>query len=229
MAKKQAGENIDKEKQGGALHKAGTALGILLILLLLPMIACNVTLIVKSFLRPEKVPTIFGVAPLIVLSGSMREEIQVNDLIFVKEQDPDTLEVGDVIAYQSVDRGKETIAHRIIGITTTPAGRRQFTTKGDNNNAADTDPVETYQVVGRYFLRLPGLGKAAQFLQTTWGIILSVGIPMLLFLIYDVVRRTRYRRGGKYIDNAEFERLSALAAKAEEAPAQEENPHENEK
>jgi len=223
MAKKQADDT--KEKQGGALHGIGTAIGILLILLLLPMIACNMTLIIKSYLRPEKVPTVFGVAPLIVLSGSMREEIQVNDLIFVKEADPDTLVVGDVIAYQSMDSGNETIAHRIVEIST-QAGRRQFITKGDNNNVADTDPVEKHQVVGRYFLRLPGMGKAAQFLQTTWGIILCVGIPAALFLSYDMLRRASYRRGGKYIDNEELERLKALAAKAEEAPAQPEAPPE---
>jgi len=217
MAKKQVVET--QEKQSGALHGIGTAAGILLILVLLPLIACNVTLILKGYLEPQKVPAIFGTAPLIVLSGSMRETIQVNDLIFVKEVEPDTLQVGDVIAYKAPGEGKEVITHRIIAIST-QEGRRQFTTKGDNNNVADTDPVKEYQVVGRYFLRLAGLGRVAQFLQTTLGIILCVGIPMALFLLYDVLRRVYYNRGMKVIGKEELERLQALAAKAEEASAQ---------
>jgi len=213
MAKKQADET--KEKQGGALHKVGTAIGILLIVALLPLIACNMTLTIKSYLRPEKVPAVFGVAPLIVLSGSMMDAIQINDLIFVSEVDADALEVGDVIAYQSLDQGREVVTHRVILITE-EGGRRQFTTKGDNNNVADIDPVEAYQVVGRYFLRLAGMGKIAEFLQTTTGIILCVGIPLALFVLYDVLRRVYYGRGKKYVDEAELERLRALAAKAEE-------------
>jgi len=217
MAKKQAEKT--KEKPGGVPHIIGTVIGVLLILALLPLIACNVTLMIKSLLRPDKVPTFFGIAPLIVESGSMEDEILINDLIFVKQVDPDTLKVGDVVAFQPPTRGKKVITHRIIAISM-ESGRKQFTTKGDANNVADQEPVETYQVAGLYFARLAGMGKVAAFLQTTTGTILCVGIPMALFLLYDVLRRARYRRGVKYIDVEEYERLRAMAASGEIGPAQ---------
>ena len=216
MAEQQAEKA--KGKPGGVPHMIGTVTGVLLIVALLPMIACNVTLMIKSFLKPDQVPTFFGIAPLIVESGSMKDEILINDLIFVKQVDPDTLQVKDIIAFQPPERGKKVITHRIIGVSLED-GRKRFTTKGDANNVADPDPVEAYQVAGLYFARLAGMGKVAAFLQTTMGTILCVGIPMVLFLLYDVLRRAHYRRGVKYIDVEEYERLRAMAASGEIGPA----------
>lgn len=35
------------------------------------LLVCNVTIIVKGTLHPETPPTVLGVAPMVVLSGSM--------------------------------------------------------------------------------------------------------------------------------------------------------------
>ena len=215
MAKQQAEES--KEKPGGVPHIVGSVVGILLIVVLLPVFVCNMTLIIKSFIRPEKVPTVFGVAPLIVESGSMKDAILVNDLIFVKEVDPGALKERDIIAFQPLEKGKKVVTHRIIAITEED-GRKQFTTKGDNNNTADIDPVETFQVVGRYFARVARVGKVAEFLQTPLGMITCVGVPLVAFVLYDVLRRMQYNRKKEEEDSSdkeELERLRALAASIE--------------
>lgn len=222
MAKQQAEET--KGKPGGIPHIVGSVIGILLIIVLLPLFVCNMTLIIKSFVKPEKVPTVFGVAPLIVESGSMKDAILVNDLIFVKAVDAGALQVKDVIAFQPPEEGKKVVTHRIVEITE-ENGVRLFTTKGDNNNTVDQDPVASMQVVGRYFARIPRVGKAAQFLQTPLGMITCVGVPLIAFLTYDVLRRVLYNRKKTEEDSAdkeELERLRALAASIEmgEFPAQ---------
>jgi len=219
MVKKQAVET--KERPGGIPHIVGSVIGILLIVVLLPIFVCNMLLIIKSYTKPEKIPSVFGVAPLIVLSGSMRDVIFENDLIFVRQVKVDTLGVGDIIAFQPPGEGKKAVTHRIEEITM-EEGRKQFITKGDNNNTRDTDPVEMRDVVGRYFLRLPKVGKVAEFLQTPLGMILCVGIPLAAFLTYDVLRRVLYNRKKQEEDEAaekagqadreELERLRLLAS-----------------
>ena len=97
-----------KEKNG-LLQKIVGAVGIALCVVFVPLLLINVTLIVKSYTSPDKVPDFFGYKPFIVLSGSMEPSIMTGDMVFVKETDPDSLKVGDVIAYKS---GSAVVTHR---------------------------------------------------------------------------------------------------------------------
>ena len=98
-----------KEKNG-LLQKIVGAVGIALCVVFVPLLLINVTLIVKSYTSPDKVPDFLGYKPFIVLSGSMEPSIMTGDMVFVKETDPDSLKVGDVIAYKS---GSAVVTHRI--------------------------------------------------------------------------------------------------------------------
>jgi len=213
-----SGEKAPEETgRQGVSHYAANIIGIVIIALLLPVMAINMTLIIKSAVHPEKVPTVFGVAPLIVMSGSMQPTIMVDDLIFTKETDVNTLKVGDVIAFQPA--GVTTvITHRITKVEDKD-GRPLFTTKGDFNNDEDKDPVYPVQVVGRYTRRLPGVGKLAEFLQKPAGMIIFVAVPLVLFILYDMLRRYFYNKKHKHdtdADREELERLRALAAGLEQ-------------
>ena len=55
----------------GASNKVLTVIGIILCVILVPILIVNVTMIVKSFVNRDKVPTFGGFAPLIVLTDSM--------------------------------------------------------------------------------------------------------------------------------------------------------------
>ena len=101
-----------KEKNG-LLQKIVGAVGIALCVVFVPLLLINVTLIVKSYTSPDKVPDFFGYKPFIVLSGSMEPSIMTGDMVFVKETDPDSLKVGDVIAYKS---GSAVVTHRIVEV-----------------------------------------------------------------------------------------------------------------
>ncbi|MCL2300917.1 MAG: signal peptidase I, partial [Firmicutes bacterium] len=207
----------EQEKGKRVPHIVGNVIGIALIVVLLPIMIANTTLIIKSYTQPNKVPSFLGVSPLIVQSGSMKEAIQVNDLIFVKKVDPDTLQLKDIIAFQQL--GETTVVtHRIVDMKPDENGRVQFITKGDNNNTPDTDPCDKLQVVGKYFGRLAGVGKVALFLQQPLGMVVCVAVPLAAFLLYDVIKRVLYNRKKKGEDDAdkeELERLRALAAAVE--------------
>jgi len=210
----------DSENKGSVAHLIGNILGIVLIAILAPIMVVNVTLIIKSYARPDEVPAVFGVAPLIVQSGSMDDGvarvIKVDDLILVRQVDPDTLKAGDIVAFQPVGQ-QVVITHRIVEVDE-EGSVRKFVTQGDANNTPDSDPVYGPQIVGRYFQRFEGVGKIALYLQQPIGMVVFVAIPLALFLLYDLLRRYLYNKknkGAQDAEAAELERLRLLAAAIE--------------
>lgn len=191
-----------------------TIIGVILCVVFGLLLACNLTIIIKGSINPERPPEVLGVTPLAVLSGSMsgdaEDHIEVGDLIFVGSVDTKDLEKGDVIAFME---GNVVVTHRIVGIKET-AGGRTFTTKGDANNTIDQMPVFEEEVVGIYKGRIPKVGDFAIFLQTPVGMIMFVGVPLLAFIIYDIIRRQKYasKEDKKNAElEAELEKLRALA------------------
>ena len=204
-----------KTETTNASQKVLTVIGVVLCILFSFMLICNMTIIIKGTLYPEKPPAVFGVTPMVVLSGSMsgtaEDHIEIGDLIFVNKAEPEHLRVGDVIAFME---GKIVVTHRIIDIQTDADGNLLFYTKGDANNAADQNPVTVENLVGLYQTRIPKLGDFAIFLQTPLGMVIFIGVPLLAFIIYDIIRRQQYanRENQRTAEmEAELERLRKLA------------------
>lgn len=185
------------------MKKVKKIFAILLVILLLPILIVNIVIIAKSYINTDKVPDFMGWKPFITLSGSMETAISTGDLILVKEVDPSTLKVGDIIAYRE---DKETvITHRIIELYE-DEGQTKFVTKGDNNNTEDRNLVEFSQVEGKFQKRIPKLGNIAVFLQTPTGILIALSIPLLIYVFYRVFTR---RTDKKYeeLKKAEEEKM----------------------
>ena len=190
-------------------HRIFTILGIILCVILIPILIVNVTLIVKSVVYPDKVPDFMGYKPLIVLSGSMEPVFNPGDMVLVKEIEPDKLQMNDIIAFR---RGESVITHRIKGIAQ-GAGGKEFTTKGDNNNVEDNFKVTPDMVEGIYLLRIVKIGNAAMFLQTPMGLIIFIALPLVLFILYDLLRRqTMGKKTSKRTEELEAE-IEAMRAK----------------
>ena len=186
-------ETLRKEKPRRSVGSVLlTLIGIIICLIFIPILALNTILIVKGAMDDSKPPAAFGYTPLVVLSGSMdstefmADPIQINDLIIVKTCDADNLEVGTVISFMENDYA---VTHRIIAINTLDDGTITYTTKGDANNVQDSNPVRPENVIGEYVYQINGLGKFLLFIQSTKGMLLCIGVPLLLFIIYDVIRR----------------------------------------
>lgn len=208
-----------REEKSGVIQKVLTGVSILLCIVFSFMLICNMTIIIKGTLYPERPPSVLGITPMVVLSGSMsgdaEDHIEVGDLIFVGKTEAEELEVGDVIAFME---GKVVVTHRIIEVQTGENGEPEFITKGDANNAQDQRPVTASNLVGIYKARIPKVGDFALFLQTPMGMVLFIGLPLLAFIIYDIIRRQQYARkeSKKTAElEAELERLRKLAGERE--------------
>jgi signal peptidase len=199
-------------ERGGLRHHLFTGLGVLLIVVLLPVLVMNLTLLAKSYLNQDQVPAVGGYLPLIVLTDSMYPGIQSGDLIICHTVDAEQVAVGDVIAFfDPAGNGTSVVTHRVIAVTE-ENGSLAFQTQGDANNVADALLVPAANLVGTYRTRIAGAGRVAMFMQTTTGLIVCVLVPLVLLVSYDVLRRRIYDRAQQR-DNAQLlEELEALRA-----------------
>lgn len=101
---------------------------------------------------------IFPVFPTVILTGSMEPYIMPGDVVIVKETDSDDLQVGDVIQFWSEGIY---IIHRVIDIE-----NGEYKTKGDNNNAPDSDLVPGEYVKGKMIYKIPIIGKPIVYMKT---------------------------------------------------------------
>jgi len=205
-----------KEAQSGK-QKVLTLIGTILCIILLPILLINVTLLVKSFLKADEVPSIGGVFPMIVLTDSMYPEIESGDLILCHTIDAEDVQVGDVITfYDPLGNGTTVVTHRVLQIREENGGL-EFITKGDNNNVEDQKPVPEDKLIGIYRSRVPKAGNVAMFMQTTPGLILCCVCPVLLIVGWDMIRRRKYEKEKQKDTDALLAELEALRAmKAEQ-------------
>ena len=205
------------KSKSNIVHSLLSVVGIVLCVIFGFLLICNLTIIIKGSLNPEKPPSVLGTTPMVVLTGSMsgnaEDHIEAGDLIFIGKADPSKLRVGDVIAF--TEEGSVTVVtHRIIEVKTAEDGSPFFITKGDANNVEDEAPVTVDRLVGIYKFRIAGVGNFAMFLQTPTGMLLFIGVPLLAFIVYDILRRQHYANKEKKNTQAleqELERLRAIA------------------
>ncbi len=127
----------------------------------------------------------------IVLTGSMLPDIAPGDVVIVAEQNPETVDVGDVITY--VRGTVETpVTHRVIGIQQTDAGP-SFETKGDANSDADPSLVPAANLIGVVILTIPYIGYVIQAVNSPVGFILLVVVPLALLAATEL--RSLYGAG----------------------------------
>ncbi len=148
-----------------------------------PIIVFNTVLSVKAINNPDKLPTIFGISPTAVMTGSMSPEINAKDLIFVQEVDVDTIKENDVICY---NKDGEFVTHRVVRIEIVN-GVKQYYTQGDANNAEDRGYVVASQIQGKYVGKLAGFGGVIMFLQDPYGLMLTVILLVLLYIAGELI------------------------------------------
>ncbi len=214
---RQAGDGLQIQEKAKerlpVMHVVLTVVGVILCLVLIPILIINCTLIVRSYLDKENVPSVGGFFPMIVLTDSMYPGIQSGDLIICHTKDAEDVEVGDVISFfDPAGNGTSVVTHRVVEITTQD-GELAFRTKGDANNAEDASLVPAQSLVGVYRSRLAGAGNVAMFMQTTSGLIVCVIVPMVLLVGYDLIRRRTYDRRRQADTDALLAELKELQAR----------------
>jgi len=200
-----------KEKTS-VTHRVLTVVGTVLCVSLIPVVIINLTLIVKSYVNRDEVPSIGGTFPLIVLTDSMYPEIESGDLIICNTAEAEEIAMNDVIAFfDPAGNGTSIVTHRVTEIVE-ENGALLFRTRGDNNNTEDKLLVPAENLVGVYKSRIPNVGHVAMFMQSTAGLIVCVVLPILLLVGYDIIRRRIYEKNKQSDTDALMKELEALRA-----------------
>ncbi len=183
------------DKTKGKMPKAVRIVTSILCIILSLILIGNLTIIVKGVINPDRPPSVLGFTSLATLSGSMsgvaKDHIEVGDLIITKAVNPDTLKVGDIITF--IEEEKTVVTHRIVAINEDGT----FTTKGDANNTEDQMPVAKENVIGRFLFRIPKLGDAVLFAQTPIGMLVVIGVPVGLYILFDMLLRAKQNKEAK--------------------------------
>ncbi|MBE6939738.1 MAG: signal peptidase I [Ruminococcaceae bacterium] len=184
----QVNENGEVVKEQSKKQKI---IGMLINVLLVVAIALAAVSTYVSYVSTSGngVPSILGIRIFSIQTKSMYPTLLPGDLIFdVAVNDPGELKKGDIITYWTVINGERVLNTHTIHEIYDGGDYRIFSTKGDNNTAADPLTVHEAEVVGKYVARVGGLGKVFDYLQTSTGFLIVVVIPVFLFFLFYLIQ-----------------------------------------
>lgn len=167
------------------LRTIGRILSIILTTVLALLLVCNIYTIAARYITGQQQPDIFGYSVAVVISGSMSDSIEINDMVMIHEEED--YAPGDVITFKS---GDSLVTHRIIGQSETG-----FITKGDANNSADLEPVHREDVIGKVIHVIPRIGFLIEFIRTPLGMTTLVLIGFSLIELPIVFGKRTERKG----------------------------------
>lgn len=134
----------------------------------------------------NSVASVAGFTPLTVATESMEPTFGTSDLIIIQKCDPADLKEGDIITFHTIINNEYALnTHRIVDIEENN-GYRSYRTKGDNNEIEDTHVIADGDIVGKYVLKLAGVGALMTFLSSSTGFLVVIILPLLIFFVMQV-------------------------------------------
>ncbi len=143
--------------------------------------------------------SLFGYSLFIAHAEFMgKTGFKAGDLVLLKQVDPATLQVGDIISYQSTaqENAGVVVTHRIRERITNADGHFSFITYEATTDINNASVVPCNLVLGKYHTKLPGRGKWFLFLKNIWGFLACIDLFFLL-LILDLFVRWKGKRFAK--------------------------------
>lgn len=116
----------------------------------------------------------------------MEPNLEIGDIVIVKEIKKEELKVGDIISFR---QGQSVITHRINEIS-----EEKYITKGDNNNTTDDEPIEYEQIEGKVEKIVPVIGKLALMLHQKISIIIFIILVYIYVLYTSTIKRKKANR-----------------------------------
>ena len=92
----------------------------------------------------------------VVVSDSMEPTLYEGDIAIV-EDNPDNIQVGDIVIYNATWYSRP-IIHRVIDIKQDSYGNTLYEIKGDNNPVPDPELVYRYQITSKVVDTIPKAG-----------------------------------------------------------------------
>lgn len=143
-----------------------------------------VAFVAASIVSLASLPTFLGLRSFVILSGSMEPTISTGSIAIARPVPSDSLQVGDVIAFQSQSAAGLPTVHRIIDIQDRQ-GTRHYTTRGDANTGEDAEftmPPTALRVIGA----IPFVGYLVFYAAQPMATVALVIIPLVLLVMHWV-------------------------------------------
>ena len=168
------------KKKKGILYTLKIIKNIILWLLIAALVLVLVFTLISRITGNE--PSLFGFSLYRVSSGSMRPELEVGDVIFVRKCEGESVHAGDIITFDgtSGDLAGKLVTHRVITAPYEENGEVFLVTKGDANSIGD-DPINVNQVRGVVITKVPPLRFLFDFFSTPWGLLAIIALIILAF------------------------------------------------
>jgi signal peptidase len=141
-----------------------------------------VVIAVVVFVSAFKIPG--GLRIFTVQSGSMVPALRTGSIAINKSQS--VYKVGDIITFFDNKNPKETITHRIVEIKTDNNSVR-YVTRGDANNASDSEERPKESVLGKVLFSIPYVGYPVAFAKTQIGFLLLIVIPATILIYSEIM------------------------------------------
>lgn len=157
----------------------------------------NIILILISCVNKIDNISLFGFKAYIITTDSMQPSINKEDVVVVKKEEEDKINVGDVITF---NQNGKVITHRITNIEE-QEGKKIYTTKGDNNNLEDKEKIDYSVIEGKNILAIPKLGYVINILENQI-VFLFIVLIILILIFYKIKKQEKMenRREKKKIE-----------------------------
>lgn len=179
-------------------EKIKKIISIFIYIIIIPIIVINITLIVKSFIKPNKIPDFIGYKNFVIVSESMEPTIMVGDAIFVKKVPEKEIKINDIISFHD---GECINTHRIVGVSE-ENGIKMYRTKGDNNRGEDKEKVSYDQIEGKYLFKINNFGNLIKVLQSKVTLVILI---LLVCLNTYFNYRLKYKRKARREKRKKYE------------------------
>ena len=179
-------------------EKIKKIISIFIYIIIIPIIVINITLIVKSFIKPNKIPDFIGYKNFVIVSESMEPTIMVGDAIFVKKVPEKEIKINDIISFHD---GECINTHRIVGVSE-ENGIKMYRTNGDNNRGEDKEKVSYDQIEGKYLFKINNFGNLIKVLQSKVTLVILI---LLVCLNTYFNYRLKYKRKARREKRKKYE------------------------
>lgn len=133
--------------------------------------------------------SIFGYRLFTINNNEMSPKYKFNDIIVVKEYNPDKLKVGDNISYlgDCCGQGGMIVSHKIVKID---KESKKITTKGINVGIEDPE-INYKQVIGKVVGILPVINFLHHVLKSQIGFFIVVFLPLAIAIIVLIIKTVK--------------------------------------
>lgn len=152
---------------------------------------------------------LFGVRPVIFVSGSMSPAIGTGSLALTVPVPAHEIAIGDVVTTPRAKDGV-LVTHRVASIERdAESGRWLMRMQGDANKAADSETYDVTAGAARVVWHTEGWGRIVAAVDSVWVVVAAVAL--VIIAVWPSRRRTRYR------DRDESVPISAAGAATDRA------------